>query len=92
MVVEYVDEKRKEFERDGLDPGAIWDFVFCCMSCCLWCLEKCMRWINKNVYIETILWNISFCSGESNHVQCFDTCSAVPLSSRFLFSMFVEFS
>jgi len=63
IMVEYVEQKKKEFEAAGVEPGKLWDFVFCCMRCCLWCLEKCMRYMNKNVYIETILRNSWFCGG-----------------------------
>lgn len=39
------------------------DFFVCCCRCCLWCLEKCLRFINKNAYIETALYGIDFFSG-----------------------------
>eukprot|EP00038_Savillea_parva_P000896 m.99716 g.99716 ORF g.99716 m.99716 type:complete len:675 (-) comp10316_c0_seq1:3996-6020(-) len=37
-------------------------FFVCCCRCCLWCLEKCLRFINKNAYIETALYGINFFS------------------------------
>lgn len=26
-------------------------FIFCCMKCCLWCLEKFIKFLNRNAYI-----------------------------------------
>eukprot|EP00640_Fibrocapsa_japonica_P000844 CAMPEP_0113952300 /NCGR_PEP_ID=MMETSP1339-20121228/90330_1 /TAXON_ID=94617 /ORGANISM="Fibrocapsa japonica" /LENGTH=739 /DNA_ID=CAMNT_0000960877 /DNA_START=109 /DNA_END=2330 /DNA_ORIENTATION=+ /assembly_acc=CAM_ASM_000762 len=33
---------------------------FCCLQCCLWCLDKCIRFINKNAYIQTALFSYGF--------------------------------
>jgi len=89
IIVEYVDHKKKEFEAAGIEPGVLWDYVFCCMRCCLWCLEKCMRWINKTVYIETILRNTWFCSGACQVVKvivCYADYIAItkPIASGLL--------
>ncbi|CAN0389685.1 unnamed protein product, partial [Discosporangium mesarthrocarpum] len=35
--------------------------VLCCVQCCLWCLEKCMKFLNKNAYIQTAIFGYSFC-------------------------------
>lgn len=36
--------------------------VLCCCQCCFWCLEKCMKFMNKNAYIQTALFSTSFCT------------------------------
>lgn len=36
-------------------------FVLSCLQCCMWCLEKCMRFLNKNAYIQTAIYGYSFC-------------------------------
>lgn len=33
-----------------------------CLQCCMWCFEKCMKFINKNAYIEIAIYGFSFCS------------------------------
>eukprot|EP00657_Telonema_sp_P-1_P005176 TRINITY_DN22370_c0_g1_i1.p1 TRINITY_DN22370_c0_g1~~TRINITY_DN22370_c0_g1_i1.p1 ORF type:complete len:172 (-),score=43.28 TRINITY_DN22370_c0_g1_i1:82-597(-) len=33
------------------------------LRCCLWCLEKCVRWLNKQVYIQTVITGCWFCPG-----------------------------
>jgi hypothetical protein len=62
IVLEYVEHKRKEFTGEE-EPPWWWKFIFCCLKCCLYCLEKCMKFMNKNVYIQTVLRNSWFCTG-----------------------------
>eukprot|EP00040_Diaphanoeca_grandis_P014167 m.71688 g.71688 ORF g.71688 m.71688 type:complete len:699 (-) comp24380_c1_seq1:84-2180(-) len=57
ILFEYV--KRK---TDGPNKGTLVKFVEKCLTCCLWCLEKCLKFINKNAYIETMLCGLDFCS------------------------------
>ena len=55
IMLEYLDTKKKEIEEAGVVPCmCLWDFVFCCCRCCLWCMEKCMKYINKVAYIFTV--------------------------------------
>lgn len=34
--------------------------VLSCVQCLLWCLEKCMKFLNKNAYIQTAIFGYSF--------------------------------
>jgi choline transporter-like protein 2/4/5 len=69
IMLEYLDTKKKEIEEAGVVPCmCLWDFVFCCCRCCLWCMEKCMKYINKVAYIFTVIKGEWFCSA---------ACSAV---------------
>jgi choline transporter-like protein 2/4/5 len=34
--------------------------IFCCINCCLWCLECCMKFISKNAYIQTAIYGTPF--------------------------------
>merc|ERR1711861_91842 len=36
--------------------------VFFCFQCCIWCLEKCMKLINKEAYIQTAIFGHPFCT------------------------------
>jgi hypothetical protein len=36
--------------------------IFCCFQCCFICLEKCMKFMNKNAYIQTAIFGSSFCT------------------------------
>jgi hypothetical protein len=35
--------------------------MLCCCNCCMCCLEQCMKFINKNAYIQTAIFGTSFC-------------------------------
>ena len=34
-----------------------------CCFCCLWCLEKAIKFINKNAFSQTAIFGSSFCKG-----------------------------
>jgi len=36
------------------------EYVMCVCQCCMWCLEKCMKFLNKNAYIITAIYGYSF--------------------------------
>lgn len=40
-----------------------------CCFCCLWCLEKAIKFVNKNAFCQTAILGSSFCKG------CFDAWS-----------------
>jgi len=45
-----------------MDPGSAVKFLMNCVKCCLWCFEKCMKFLNRNAYIEIAITGKSFCS------------------------------
>uniref|UniRef100_W5LVJ3 Choline transporter-like protein n=1 Tax=Lepisosteus oculatus TaxID=7918 RepID=W5LVJ3_LEPOC len=45
ILLEYLDHKF----RAAQNPCA--RFVMCCLKCCFWCLEKFIKFINRNAYI-----------------------------------------
>jgi len=67
ICVEYIDQKKKEMDKArgaGIEPGfidKIWDYIICCARSCLWCLDCCMRFLNRNAYIQTIINGTSLC-------------------------------
>lgn len=38
----------------------VMEYVLCVCQCCMWCLEKCMKFLNKNAYIITAIYGYSF--------------------------------
>merc|ERR1719355_388518 len=36
------------------------------VQCCLWCLEKCIKFLNKNAYIQIALMGTAFCTSAKN--------------------------
>ena len=72
-ILEYVEKKLNKFNNDltkykveqsTSDLSAqlfISRCLLCACKCCLWCLEKFMRFINRNAYIMCAIKNTNFC-------------------------------
>lgn len=56
IVLEYIQRQY------GPNAGRVGRFILRCLACCMWCLEKCLKYINKNAYIITNLHGYPFCS------------------------------
>ena len=55
-ILSYVESKLKAFNND------LTKCLLCLCKCCLWCLEKFMRFINRNAYIVCAIKSTNFCS------------------------------
>ena len=55
LVFEYIEKKCKKFNNE------IGRFILCCCKCCLWFLEKFMRFINRNAFIMCAVNGTNFC-------------------------------
>lgn len=55
LFLEYVDNKLKDVDN----PVA--KFMMKCLKCCFWCLEKFLRFLNKNAYIMIAVHGKNFC-------------------------------
>ena len=62
VLLEYVEEKLKQYELE--DNYAV-KCVMCCCKCCMWCLEKFIRYMNRNAYIMTAVYGYNFCKSGS---------------------------
>ncbi|XP_042362815.1 choline transporter-like protein 4 isoform X2 [Plectropomus leopardus] len=60
IILEYIDHKT----RAAQNPCA--RFVLCCMKCCLWCLEKFIKFLNRNAYIMIAIYGKNFCVSAKN--------------------------
>ncbi|KAA0706118.1 Choline transporter-like protein 2 [Triplophysa tibetana] len=56
VLLEYVDHKLKGAENKFAK------FLMCCLKCCFWCLEKFIKFINRNAYIMVAIHGKNFCS------------------------------
>lgn len=54
-VLEYIESKLKAYNNDLVKC------LFCLCKCCLWCLEKFMKFINRNAYIMCAIKSTNFC-------------------------------
>ncbi|XP_062840986.1 choline transporter-like protein 2 isoform X4 [Trichomycterus rosablanca] len=55
VLLEYLDHKLKGVENKFAK------FLLCCLKCCFWCLEKFIKFINRNAYIMVAIYGKNFC-------------------------------
>ncbi|CAB3236903.1 unnamed protein product [Arctia plantaginis] len=55
VILDYIDRKLKKFSNP------VTSCIMCVCKCCCWCLEGCLRFINKNAYIMCAIHGHSFC-------------------------------
>ena len=72
-ILNYIDRKTKR-TQNGLTKCLV-----CFCKCCLWCLEKCLRYLSKNAYILTAIYGYGFCKA---------SCKAVKVETLNLFKNF----
>ncbi|XP_046958778.1 choline transporter-like protein 4 isoform X2 [Lynx rufus] len=60
VVLEYIDNKL----RGAQNPVA--RCIMCCFKCCLWCLEKFIKFLNCNAYIMIAIYGKNFCVSAKN--------------------------
>uniref|UniRef100_A0A1B0DG12 Choline transporter-like protein n=1 Tax=Phlebotomus papatasi TaxID=29031 RepID=A0A1B0DG12_PHLPP len=55
-ILEYIDHKLKKFDNE-VTRG-----ILCCCKCFFWCLEKFLKFLNRNAYIMCAIHGKNFCS------------------------------
>ncbi|XP_049820890.1 choline transporter-like 2 isoform X2 [Aethina tumida] len=56
VFLEYLDHKLKKYDN------ALTRAILCCLKCFFWCLEKFLKFINKNAYIMCAIHGKNFCT------------------------------
>lgn len=56
VCLEYVDQKLKQYDNEFTKA------ILCCLKCFFWCLEKFLKFINKNAYIMCAIHGKNFCA------------------------------
>lgn len=56
VALEYLDKKLKKYDN------VVTRSILCCLKCFFWCLEKFLRFLNKNAYIMCAIHGKNFCS------------------------------
>ncbi|MED6259239.1 hypothetical protein ATANTOWER_019431 [Ataeniobius toweri] len=56
VFLEYLDHKLKGAQNKFAK------FLMSCMKCCFWCLEKCIKFLNRNAYIMIAIYGKNFCT------------------------------
>uniref|UniRef100_A0A3P8X745 Choline transporter-like protein n=1 Tax=Esox lucius TaxID=8010 RepID=A0A3P8X745_ESOLU len=55
IILEYLDSKLKGANN------IVARFLLCCFKCCFWCLERFIKFINRNAYIMIAIYGKGFC-------------------------------
>uniref|UniRef100_A0AAR2IR59 Choline transporter-like protein n=1 Tax=Pygocentrus nattereri TaxID=42514 RepID=A0AAR2IR59_PYGNA len=56
IILEYLDHKLKGAHN------VFARFLLCCLKCCFWCLERFIRFMNRNAYIMIAIYGKNFCT------------------------------
>jgi len=62
-ALEYIEYKLK---GSGTEPSPVAKFILKCLKCCFWCLEKFIKFLNRNAYIEIAVYGKNFCTSAKN--------------------------
>ncbi|XP_075042640.1 choline transporter-like protein 4 isoform X2 [Mixophyes fleayi] len=60
IFLEYLDHKLKGAQNPCTR------FLLCCLKCCFWCLEKFIKFLNRNAYIMIAVYGKNFCVSAKN--------------------------
>ncbi|XP_034561496.1 choline transporter-like protein 4 [Notolabrus celidotus] len=60
IILEYIDHKTRSSQN------AVARFILCCLKCCFWCLEKFIKFLNRNAYIMVAIYGKNFCVSAKN--------------------------
>lgn len=55
IVLSYIEKKAKK------SKNKITEYLMKVLQCCLWCMEKIIKFLNKNAYIHVAIYGDSFC-------------------------------
>eukprot|EP00727_Mastigamoeba_balamuthi_P012592 m51a1_g7956 hypothetical protein (677) ;mRNA; f:188581-191610 len=55
-LLEWYDGRRRKKALKGPVDAAL-----CCVRCCLWCFDRCIRFLTKNAYVVVAITGKSFC-------------------------------
>ncbi|KAJ8960452.1 hypothetical protein NQ318_013736, partial [Aromia moschata] len=56
VCLEYLDHKLKKYDNE------LTKCILCCLKCFFWCLEKFLKFINRNAYIMCAVHGKNFCA------------------------------
>ncbi|XP_037674069.1 LOW QUALITY PROTEIN: choline transporter-like protein 2 [Choloepus didactylus] len=60
VVLEYLDQRLKAADNKFAK------FLLMCLKCCFWCLEKFIKFLNRNAYIMIAIYGTNFCTSAKN--------------------------
>uniref|UniRef100_A0A3P8W7Q4 Choline transporter-like protein n=1 Tax=Cynoglossus semilaevis TaxID=244447 RepID=A0A3P8W7Q4_CYNSE len=60
IILEYMGNKLKG------SRNSFAKFLVCCLRCCFWCMERFIKFINRNAYIMMAIYGKSFCTSSKD--------------------------
>uniref|UniRef100_A0A8C0HSB0 Choline transporter-like protein n=1 Tax=Buteo japonicus TaxID=224669 RepID=A0A8C0HSB0_9AVES len=60
VTLEYLDHRLKAADNKFAK------FLLSCLKCCFWCLEKFIKFLNRNAYIMIAVYGTNFCTSARN--------------------------
>ncbi|XP_021061928.1 choline transporter-like protein 2 isoform X2 [Mus pahari] len=60
VMLEYLDQRLKVAQNKFAK------FLMVCLKCCFWCLEKFIKFLNRNAYIMIAIYGTNFCTSARN--------------------------
>lgn len=61
-VVQLIRYMLKTLEKQAqAQNNKVMQYVYKCLQCCVWCFEQCIKFLNKNAYIQIALLGTNFC-------------------------------
>ena len=67
FLITYVDRKIKNATKNKCNE--LITFLTCCCKCCLWCLEKFLKFLNRNAYIMVAIYGKGFCRSAKDALE-----------------------
>jgi len=66
-LVQFIRAMMKYYEKQAqAAKNRVMVIVLKICQCCLWCFEKCLKFLNKNAYIQIALMGTNFCTSAKN--------------------------
>jgi len=83
-VLAYIDQKTKNLQNSNI----MVKIGMKCIQCCMWCLEKCLKYISKSAYIMIAMKGGSFCNSTRKAVGLlWDNMSQIALANSIVVFM-----
>jgi solute carrier family 44 (choline transporter-like protein), member 2/4/5 len=62
FVIQFIERRVKSAAGNNKVTKCIITFVSCCCQCCFWCMEKFLKFVNRNAYIMVAIYGRNFCT------------------------------
>jgi solute carrier family 44 (choline transporter-like protein), member 2/4/5 len=61
VIIQYIQTRVKNTSGDNSITRGLVKFISCCCACCFYCLDKVIKFINRNAYIMVAIYGRNFC-------------------------------